>query len=542
MAEPVLYLFRPERDAVRNLTRREIFWLVKDRLVETEQIGWSFAHGQVEPYPPSVDEGVLGQLAVETTPLKKAVEAFFEGQRGFIVPLEERIDVASIVDRLATVEQVGVIQDVQAPQVEPITGNGNFWETYQLKTELTTGSPGRRAAFNIVHPYQEGPLFDANTGREFRLTPTGIEPANVSDGPLYSVFFATELSKIEGLVGDIQELVSRVPTGTYLATSNHCEAESRFAMDEQDIKTDALSAGSVLVELSGNLTRDSAAIDSFVEKLDRYGLSLSGEFAASEATYFVFKFHPRHGDVETAGPPFSGNRERRKLSHTEWARDHLPGYKRLSSGVREVTVASFDEWDISVQRPGRKDADDFTYHINGPGVSGVKETKPHLHRIFNDVARHLYCPDSGTAFLDALYRIWDAEIPMDDCVQFVEEVDKMIPACSDDENLWYDRQVLLYSLALQFVVEDLNYRFNFHPTYGGPSYRKQGRDQPMNGLLQVGADQLSEDEIEEVAESTKSGGLLERPQTFSGPAHLRDWYQDHVLAVNKSNSSLSNWE
>lgn len=536
MAEPVLYLFRPTGDAPVELTRREIFWLVKDRLLGTGQNGWSFAHGQVEPYPPIVGAGVLGQLTVDTAPIHEAVEEFFEGQTGLIVPLEERINATSVVDRLATVEQAGVIQDIQTPQVEVLVGEDEFWDTSTSKSALAAGSPERRAAFNIAHPYLTGPVFDGEADKEFRLTPTGFELAERGNGPLYSAFFNSETAELKGLAAKIQKLVPRIPTGTYLAVSNHCEAESRFAMDKQEIETNALSAGSVLVEVSGTLAQDSAATASFIEQLDQHGLSLAGDFQTDDAAYLLFKFHPRHGEVETAGPSFAGNHERRKLSHTEWAREYLPGYKHLESGEREVTVASFDEWEITVQRPGRKDADDFTYHINGPGLSRVEETKPHLHRIFIDVSRHLYCPESGPAFLDALYRIWNAEIPMDDCAEFVEDVNETMLACSEAENLWYDRRVLLYSLALQFVVEDLNYRFNFHPTYGGPSYRKQGRDQPMNGLLQIGASQLSETEIEELAESTKSGGLLERPQSFAGPAHLRDRYRDLELTVSDSKS------
>lgn len=524
MADSLLYVFAPKADVSPELARRECYWLVKDQLTDTKQTGWSLSLGQVEPYPPHLDEGVLGHITTENREqLESIIDEFLEGNRGFLLPLSERISEAAFAGRLATIDRIGVIDGLEDATMETVADIGDFWSEADIALPKFQSSEAQRlGAFNIAHPYSVGYIATTTDSSRYSLSTEGLKRTSSDEGPVFTIYSHLDGTSLDALVNKITDLQDMLPTGTGLRVSKHCEAEAEFAMNELDLDTGALSAGSVLVEVDGTDNHDRVA--ELIERLDRFGLSIAGDYLTDEATFLLFKFHPRHSETNEAGPDFDGAIERRKLGHTEWARSRLPGYKHLDSGTREVTLAKFDQWTISVKRPGRKDADDFTYHLNGPGLDTQAETKPYLHRVFIDVGRHLHCPESGEAFLEALVRLWKAEVQMEECASFVDDLHEELPPCSIADDLWYDRRVLLYALGLQFIVEDLNYRFNFHPRYRAPSYRKQGRDQPMNGLLRVGAMPYDEEAFEELAESTKSGGLIHRPATFEGPPHLRDWY------------------
>ncbi|QLD89100.1 hypothetical protein HWV07_08680 [Natronomonas salina] len=531
MGEPVLYAFDPHNEADTSIVRREIFWLIKDRLIDTKQTGWSLSHGQIEPYPPESDDGVLAHISTEKTDsIRNLLTDFFSNGCGFLVPLSERIDDNQMSRRLAGIDAIGLIEDPTNPSIEPLDGVGAFWSESPLQFPMfTSDNRHSKSVFNIAHPYATGTGLMADVDKEYMVNPDGLRQSDTAEGPLYSVVLRPDPLDIDTITSRLQECIERIPTGTSLTVSRHCEAEAKFAMNELDLTTGALSAGSVLLELSDQIDTDPETVNRVIEVFDTLGISLAGEYKTSTGHFFLFKFHPRHSEVESAGPAFDGARERRKLAQTEWARQSLPGYKHLDSGKRKLDIATFGDWTISVERPGRKDADDFTYHIDGPDLTTKEETKPLLSRVFIDVGRHLNCPDSGKEFLGALYRLWDAQVPMSEAPDIIEKLDAEMPQCSEAVELWYDRRVLLYILVIQFTVEDLNYRFNFHPTYGGPSYRKQGRDQPMNGLLRVGAQPFDEEAFDNLAESTKEGGLIHRPTEFNGPTHLREWYRTHGL-------------
>lgn len=531
MPSPTVYLLAPTTEASSSTARREALWLLKDQAA-----GWGMSLAGIEPRGIALGSGGLpandnvSEAAI--TGLRKAIDEFVSDSECYVAPIYERIDDKAFVDRLADIETVTAVPDpTDASSLTRIRTAGSLWETPNLPQFFVNNTRGCGAAFNIAHPYRGGPVYDTTTGTCYELTADGFD-LYPDEGPLLTITATlTDQTVLDEVLP--KQRLNRVPQSTSrLSPSSHADINPKYVtenvVDEFGIITNAISGGSVLVRFPGD-TVGSDYVNKTVSYLDNHGFSLAGEYITHGDRLLLFKLHPRAQEIQNIPPEFDAAHERRKLAYTEWAREKLPGYRQTDWGVRRTVIEAFNGWEVIIKKPGRKDAEDFIAIIDGPTDESFKfdieDDQALFAEIFNEVTRHLDCSQSGAAFAEALTKIYEATISADELSDELAELAANLPPHSDPGTLRYqNRRAFLWLLALVFIVEDTNYRFNFHPIEtGGPQYRKQGRDQPMNAILTQIA--LKDIDAKTVADQSRNGDLPGRPDKFYGPDHLSSWYK-----------------
>lgn len=528
MADFSIYLLDPGPDGVgADIGRREITWLMKN------QVGYAFSVGQVERFdaadPPAllehadIDDGQLEELA-------GGIRGFARGEACYVAPTREPVDVERLAHRLAAMERIGVIEDPASPRdIEIVEDVGGFWSGASPPGYIEASGPAVEAVFNIAHPYSTGTVWDADEGQLSRLDQDGFEDVGTRpDGAVYTAIRTLD----EGDVDQAVEAIERVDG--HLASQYNlrvAEYNMKDEVDEGRLETRALSPSSVLVRVPGPDGPGSSgeAITSLVDRLDPLGISPAGHYELGADRVLLFKLHPRDSDLDDIGPGFDADHELRRLEQVEWARQSLPGFKFGAAGGGRVTVLDgFDGWTVSAEKPGIKDPSDFKVRIEGPELTETLDAQPEFVKIFSEAMWNLHCPESGKAFLEAVHRLWEATDSARELPEVIGALGDDLPPCTNDDELRYPRRAFLWMLAMLFVIEDVNYRFNFHPLpqFNPPLYRKQGRDQPMNAILQLGASEFSGDLAEDLGtRSINEGGTYARPRGFDGPAHLEGWYE-----------------
>ncbi|CAI49271.1 uncharacterized protein NP_2360A [Natronomonas pharaonis DSM 2160] len=539
MTSTTLYLFQKDPASTPEIARREVLWLLKDQA----DSGWGLTLAGVEEHPPTLQgaAGFLGHNDISeahANDVEVAIDDFRGEEPCYLAPFNDDIDAEYLASRLADTSRVAKIPSMNDPDnVRPVSNTNGFWETSQLPDFFDGAERASGASFNIAHPYQAGPVLDVSDMSEYTVDSSGFNHTPISDGPLFTVLvhFGEDVdATLDQLI--TENILNRVPPGSSrISPRHHCEADPDYAMDEVqvqgelDIQTSATCGGSILARVSEQSTTD-AEINKIVARLDKWGFSIAGEYVSGSERFILFKMHPRHSDLDDIGPGFDPSHERRKLNHSEWARETLPGYRQGVAGDRQTVIDEFDGWRVLVEKPGRKDAEDFIGLIEGPEGEQLEfdiDQAP-FEEIFSEVKRNALCESSGREFMQALYRLYRAEDRGTDLRDaIVELADDLPPHSNPDELRYSNRRAFLWLLALVFIVEDVNYRFNFHPIErGGPQYRKQGRDQPMNAILKVLAE-INKTE-EELAEQSRSGELPERLDRYDVPDHLQDWFDEHI--------------
>jgi len=526
-----------------ELARREICWLIKDRLIPSTaagraQKGFSFIRAQVEP---TSCEGLADLLferfekQVPTGYIRKVLNGYLDNleKTAFIVPLKKEIDFSPLIRRLAFSKSI--IKFFGPPiegKIEKLTCKKDFWLTPSKKTSLVQAnqSLADMAIFNIIHPYQEGYSFNVETG---------ILTDVVSGKTLKSGDIAEHKSKIASTIvpmdlGDeqyrkfsnekIDTLVKKVASWSL---PGH---EMTSAINS----TGALSAANALFILRyGEKDRKGAnkeLLESVIGKLvsfgDNYGMSLYMYLKNSEElkVYIGLKKHPRDSKLDDLGPTFNSMHEIRRLSQVEQIRNTHPGHKG-PYGNKKIVKELTSGWTLIITRPGFKDCEDFHVMMESPQdvmIDPYAGKRPNFETIFEEARRHLACPHSGAEWVEAVFHLWFAD---EDPEEVIDGFLIQLPKCKCMLDLRYANDAFLWLIYYLFVEEDMNYRFWYHPPMRGLRYRKQGRDMPMNAILRLAVDPFDRDLPKKTDEQTRStGGLVKRPSflEFRGPEYLRE--------------------
>ncbi|UPV75309.1 hypothetical protein M0R89_04395 [Halorussus limi] len=538
MPAPVLYLARPRKEVSESLVRREFAWLIKNQLYDTNQLGWSFSHGQVNRYPVSGRDSMLSNLSKGNIgDVETVINCFRKENPCFIVPLGEEINIEIVAQRAATIEAVGEISDITNPDVRYCDNVGAFWDEQATTAPdvFQDAPPERRGVFNISHPFEHGPFLDGDSNDRYEIHRDGWQTMDPS-GPIYSIYFpinADSNTSVDSSFKKIWSLCSRLPTGSNMSVESHTRLKPTYEVTQGPkysisgntltFNSGAVSPGSLVLAIEDSIQE--SEINELLRRCSTLGLSIATEHSSGSSIYFLLKLHPLHKD--NPKPHYKASRERRKLAQTEWARDEVPGYKKIStfeSGPREHCLITVNSRQVVVKRTsgegGRgKDSDDFMWAIGNE--------EPELFSVFRDTQRALACEESGRAFLDAIYDIWEATWEIDKLPSQLQRLHDELPPNSNAQDMEYGRLALLWIYALQFIVEDINYRFNFHPVKLAQNrikYRKQGRDQPMNIVLRIAASNPSEDRLRKLTDQTKGqSNDVSRPSVAWGFEHLVPW-------------------
>lgn len=531
-----LYFIAGDKHTEPDIARREALWLFKDQA----DAGWGLSLGGIEPVSPGLqEEGITNHPeldADQVTGIREAQEKFAGGSGCYIAPLESEIDTERMAARIADFTRIAQQDDLTEPSsLTNISPVGAFWETSSLPAFFAGLKRHSGAAFNIAHPYTGGTVYDATDESFYQVGDSKFEEAADADGPIFTLLLNT--AEVDGSLDTIlsKSLLNRIPKGSdNMAPRHHCKSEPEYHMSGAesllDVSSSATCGGSILLRYR-NSEEVNKQINRDVAELDEWGFSIAGEYTNSSDVLVLFKMHPLHTDLKKLGPPFDAAHERRKLDHTEWARANLPGYRQGIAGDRTTVIDEFDGWRVLIEKPGRKDAEDFIALIEGPENEELEfdiDQAP-FEEIFREVERNARCEESGTEFMQAVHRIYRATDSGVSLTSAIAEMAENLSEHSSPDTLRYEnRRAFLWLLALVFIVEDINYRFNFHPIErGGPSYRKQGRDQPMNAILQAIA--TLDADMSEIADQSRGGNLPARPDQFHGPDHLADWFNEHTL-------------
>ncbi len=524
--ETHLYFFEPECPPDQyNIARREIHWLVKDALGSPTpgmQKGFAFSASQVETHEREALGRRLAQLGTADLRVLDALGISVGVSSLFLVPVDRSVDLGPALERLSLSGKViHLALGDGHPTAENLRSEPSFWAHpgTRLLPFGQGASPLERGLLNVNHPYHAGSALCLNSGAIVEMEFGSLLRKSDENYPLLTVTWSVDPEMTEDEIrGQLRLLRELVPPGTKL------KGEPR-PTNQMSIPTGALSAGSLLVRTGS----DSEKVPVLVREADAVGLSLHQLTHLNDRWYLGFKKHPRHPVTNELGPSFEPMREVRRLAAVEWARNEVSGH-RGPGGLAQQTVAEFDGWAVTVRRPGFKDADDFMVVVRAPSQTEevFDVTNPVFDVVFAEAAWNLHCPNSGRAWLDAVWRLWNADV---EPLHFIEDVHRILPPCSFATNLRYPRGAFLWMLNLLFIEEDINYRFLYHKLRYGPSYRKQGRDMPMNVILTIAATPFNEERPGSVGGRLVSKGeLIGRPSTFAGPEHLRRWFEDHVFS------------
>jgi len=532
------FVFSRSDDISRSLLQRELCWLLKDQIHDGN--GWGFAHGNVDPLPPYLQKSASflesqTVTAFSSSELLDYINSLIGGNGGFVVPYGHSIDYDTFLPRVSGVAKAAYIQSMDNPgSKREFDSLGSYWENGTLPAFFDQNTVDSAAAFNIAHPYTRGPLYDLNDDKAYEIESDGVVSRHGDDGPIFTLMLSTD--NIELAINKLTNLplLNRLPKGTAESPSRHADINPKYDMvtvqDELGIKSGATCGGSILVKSDADID----GVPRLTEALDTHGFSLTGITETSTNLFLLYKLRPRHTELHGMAPEFDGAFEERKLRLTEWSRNMIPGH-RYFGGERRTVLDSFDGWDVVVEKPARKDADDFVVQIEGPDDTKIEATADQapFDVIFADVQANIRCKQSGLPFMKAIWELYQASDAKEtELTTLIPTLANDLPPHSDSSELRYPhRRVLLWLLGLLFIVEDINYRFSFHGVQAGRNrikYRKQGREQPMNALLKTVA--RTDEDVTTLFEQAEGGGDLPgRPDEFHGPEHLSDWFDEHVL-------------
>lgn len=529
MAGPALHVFtHPDADTYQDpLARREIYWQLKDRATT----GYGFPLSQVEPVedglPPAIEAMELPRDAEDR--LREELARRTPDHGYYAVPETTAHDGERLASRLALAESILIFPDLEEPStVRTLEADASWWEEGPGSGFPGSQEADTQAALNIAHPYMTGTLWHPDLGDDVHIIEDhGAQSVSFDslDGPLYTA----ALSPTEGSWGSAEDVLPRV-RGSLAKQDGFggwATHDMRSEVTEGDLQTECVSPGSLLVTLPPDLEAMDEAVLDFIRDCDEQGLSLAGHYPSRDRGHLLFKLQPRDPELDEIGPGFSPERELAKLHQVQWARETFAGYKLgPPGGARERTLDRFDGWRIYVERPGRKAADDFTVHVEGPDEERELDLEDGLEPftlIFTEGMLRMHDRKSGEDFLEAVWRLWTADQSPDEVID--EMAPKVVP-CEYEDELAYPARALLWIIGLVFIVEDVNYRFNFHPLPRSMvRYRKQGRDQPMSAILGLGTKPLSRERAHEYGrKSIEEGGVYDWPTAFEGPNHLAGWF------------------
>ena len=525
-----------------ELARREICWLIKDRLIPNTpagiaQKGFSFVRAQVRPF-----KFMNGEFVPDFSGDKARYEdtfrilsQFFERREeaGFIVPLRVAIDASPLIERLAfsdcILEGPGGELSVEDATSHPCTKE--FWTrpfTQRLIPQAKLAQADM-AVFNIIHPYQEGCIANVTDGCLTNLTSQAT--FETDDFGKYRSEIASTLVSVLLEENEPVNLYSNrmKPLIRRIASWSLQGANMKSAIQN----TGALSGAYVMFifDIEGkvrNPTKLGGAIDYIKETIrigDLHGLSLSLLLNDGEQNkvYLGLRKHPRDDKLDFLGPEFNPEHEIKRLEQVEDVRNSHPGYKRGPYGDGEVIKELSSGWLVRVTRPGFKDCEDFHVTIESPEgeeMDPYAGKNPNFATIFEESRLHLECPHSGAMWLRSVLSLWLAREEPDDIIE--RFLDKC-PECRCRGAFRYDDAAFLWLIYYLFVEEDMNYRFWYHPPLRGLRYRKQGRDMPMNGILRVAMNPSDECLPQETDRQTRQNDkLVRRPRSgdFHGPKHI----------------------
>lgn len=538
----------------RTLARREICWLIKDRLIPGtpaghSQAGFSFVRAQVQPTSyDGVVEILSERFEKELSPnqIHEELDEFLQShlETMFIVPLKKGIELSPLIRRLVFCRSIIKVSGVPVKEnISKYNCSKRFWSTSWSENLLPEDNSTliSKSIFNIVHPYPEG--YSANVNNE-TLT-------NIANGKfiktinfvkyrskIASTFVSIDISQ-EHSDSELSALVRRVASWALPGTTMKGERE---CMKNAISNTGALSAANTIFMLRNrnNIPAGiySKRVKPLVQKLikygDNYGLSLHMliESRKEGKVFLGLKKHPRDSELDVLGPPFNPMHEVRKLMQVEEIRNTLPGYKG-PYGEREKIRRLSSGWNIVIHRPGFKNCEDFHVLLETPKgieINPYAGKSPNFETIFKEVRRHLACPHSGRQWLESVFHLWFADMNPE---EVITESIRKFPNCECTKNFRYNNEAFLWLLSYLFVEEDMNYRFWYHPPIRGLKYRKQGRDMPMNGILWVAADPMDKSIPQKMDQQTRrNGGLVRRPNflDFNGPDYLRETFQKVLLS------------
>lgn len=524
-----------------ELARREICWLVKDRLIPRTpagrgQKGFSFIRAQVEPI--SCDNRV--NLPFGT--FEKQILFDYKGvgvdnctdieEPAFVVPLKREINLSFIRKRLAFSTHITKVVDSLTKKPENFQCTKNFWLNTPNKTLLshTNQSLADMAIFNIVHPYQEGLSFNIKTGR---LTDINngetLKPDSIHENRLKiaSTIVPMELKnekdketspeQLEKLVAKVASLSlpgykMMTPIGSTGALSG---ANALFVLKYSDSEQDF-----------ANKRIADSVIKQLIELGDKHNMSLYLylEHRTESKVYIVLKKHPRDSNLDYYGPAFNHAHEIRRLRQVEQIRNSHPGHKG-PNGKRELVQKLTSGWSLKIIRPGFKDCEDFHVMIESPQevvIDPYAGKKPNFETIFEEARRYLVCPHSAANWLTAVFNLWFAE---ENPEKIINRFTTNLQKCECMTDLRYAPDAFLWLIYYLFVEEDMNYRFWYHPPMRGLRYRKQGRDMPMNAILQIATAPFDTELPKETDKKTRSqDSLVKRPAVadFTSPEYLKE--------------------
>lgn len=508
-----------------ELSRREICWLIKDRLLRKgKQKGWSFIRAQVEPKTIDDLRQEFSSMGFGAKLRNEELSAFGKTGNIFGVSLYDKIDINHLKNRLVYCDKIA---EMDSGRITLHSCDKQFWTREMLEFWSPRRDEVECTIFNIINPYQGVMIADLNTERLIDIRTKNIatfEDKDISSLSITCTKYIIETSNLK----ELTQIVNRV--SKFLLPGS---MRGRRAMDTLGLETGALTGAVALFEFEETNT---ANIPIFLELADRRGLSIHLYLSdpTTQITYVGLRNHQIDSLAKRMEGKFDGKFEIRKFKLVEYIRNHLPGHKGPEGIKDTVWHVTKNGWEVHLHRPGYKDCEDFYIELIQPKdiskslTFSERDPKPIFEKIFREAKLHFQCPKTGKAFADAVWEIWQAERNITEIiVKYLQKLE----GCTT--NISYDTEGFLLMIHYIFVVEDMNYRFWYHPPIRGLMKRKLGRNLPMNCLIQVLAG--NDFPLESMVKN-----LIPRPSRFQGPKHLESWFKLHIARNKQHEFSISN--
>jgi len=474
---------------LQEIARREITWLVKDKLGNK---GWKFVRARVEP---TEKEGY-----------------------DYRVLTKRKVPLNQIADRIVYTEEI-----YDCSKNKKYDCNCSFWEQYILEDlEIYDFELQDLALLNIIHPYQHGNIF------------------NYSSQTIYSINEDSEIESVTALISGFSEEEIRNELSSYMDDISEMllpgGSRTNKSMGDLPLETGALTGTKALLKLKTkkdfselynfdrppglipiNKIEENINLDSkIVEEAEKRDLALNLHLHDMNSNiYLTFMKHPRCSNtkrIEKNEGSYDGAFEIRKFKLIENIRSNLYGYKGFDEGeIKKLVYENKEGWKVYLFRPGFKDCEDFYVELHAPEdedksiVFSEKEPKPAFTKIFSESKTYFENKETDKIFTKAIYEIWKAKR---DILDIIDEYSSKLRSKNIEFN--YNPEGFLLMIHYLYLVEDINYRFWYHPPSRGYLYRKLGRNDPFNGFLNIKAgnhDLLSE---------AKNIAMIERPERFRG--------------------------
>lgn len=459
MTETTLYL-RLEKNFNRtDLARMEICWLIKDALglnetPKTQQKGFSFVRAQIQPIKSEDALKLKNRIGIEvaTRTILKTI-------------LKHPLPLRTIKNRVASAD---LIVQESNNSFDFIDVDDEFW----VKSQLNYLPSFERAMLNIAHPYHQGAILIEPLNRIVKYDSLSNEILSI-----YLDYSSVENPETE-LIKSLSRNFNIIKAGSQVG-------QFRNNLKDLNLETGALSSMNVLVKIPQH-QKDLEV--KFVEICEKKDLAPHIHIELPTGVFLGFKPHPRDEEIKT--PDFikyDPGHELRRLDAVEEVRNMLHGHKGPYGSCREKICHKRNGWEIYITRPGFKDCEDFIVDIISPDkdsdihYSSKPSETPFFKQIFEEINKYLSDPKSRDSFLQTIHDLWWETKPHRDIIR-----NHNIPKV---EGTLYDTDAFLYLLYYVFIVEDMNYRFFYHPVRMGVKKRKQGRDRPYTVILRLAANE-----------------------------------------------------